>query len=182
MARLGQVTERSTNFAPTASGRGWRDWVGLAARLVLGGVLVIAGGLKLGNLADSVYAVRAYRMLPYDVTAIVGYALPIIEVAAGLLLIAGLFTRWAAVVGSLLMVAFLIAIGSVWARGLSIDCGCFGGGGEVEQAKAIAAYPWEMLRDAALLACGVWLVWRPRTPFALEDRLFPPIPAFSGDS
>lgn len=153
----------------------WRAWVGLAARLVLGLVLLLAGGLKLGNLDESVFAVRAYRILPYELTAPLGYALPLIEVVAGLLLILGLFTRWAAVVGSLLMVMFVIAIASVWARGISIDCGCFGGGGEVEAAKALASYPWEILRDVGLLACGAWLTAWPRTPFALEDRLFPPI-------
>ncbi len=149
--------------------------MGLAARLVLGGVLLVAGALKLDNLGASVYATRAYQLLPYDLTAPVGYALPIIEVALGLALIAGLFTRLSALGGSLLMLAFIFAISSAWSRGLSLDCGCFGGGGEVETAKALAAYPWEILRDVGLMACGVWLVVRPRTPFALEDRLFPPI-------
>lgn len=151
--------------------------MGLIARLVLGVVLLVAGGLKLGNLASSVEAVRAYRMLPYELTAIVGNALPIVEVAVGLLLILGLFTRAAAAVGTLLMLAFVIAIGSVWARGISIDCGCFGGGGVVDTAKAVAAYPWEIARDLALMAAGVWLTLRPRTPWSLDDRLFPPLPS-----
>lgn len=161
--------------APARTGRRRLDWVGFTARLVLGGVLLVAGALKVGNLDSSVYATRAYQLLPFELTAPVGYGLPLIEVAAGLLLVLGVFTRWSALVGSLLMVAFLVAIGSAWARGLSIDCGCFGGGGEIERAKAIASYPWEMLRDAGLLACGLWLVILPRTPLALEDRLFPPI-------
>lgn len=154
---------------------GWRDWVGLACRLILGGVLLVAGGLKVGNLAESVEAVRAYRLLPYELTAVAGYALPLIEVAVGVLLILGLFTRFSGLVGALLLAAFVIAIASVWARGLSIDCGCFGGGGETDPAKALAAYPGEIARDLALMACGVWLSVRPSTPFALEDRLFPPI-------
>lgn len=153
------------------------DWVGLAARLILGGVLLVAGGLKLGNLASSVEAVRAYRMLPYELTSLVGNALPIVEVAVGLMLILGLFTRAAAAVGTLLMLAFVIAIGSVWARGISIDCGCFGGGGVVDTAAALAAYPWEMARDLALMVAGVWLSVRPRTPWALDDRLFAPLPS-----
>lgn len=136
---------------------------------------MVAGGLKLANPQESIYAVRSYRMLPYDVTAPLGYALPVLEATIGLLLVVGLFTRLSAIVGSLLMVAFLIAIGSVWARGLSIDCGCFGGGGEVSAEIALAGYPWEMLRDVGLLACGVWLVVWPRTALALEDRLFPPV-------
>jgi len=155
--------------------RAWRDWVGLAARLVLGVVLLLAGGLKLGNLEESVYAVRSYRLLPYEVTAPLGYGLPILEVAVGLLLIVGLFTRVAALVGALLMIGFIVAIASVWYRGISIDCGCFGGGGEVDAAKALASYPWEILRDVGLLACASWLLIRPRSALALEDRLFPPV-------
>lgn len=156
----------------TTAGFGVPDWVGLAARVVLGGVLVVAGALKIANLGESVYAVRSYQLLPWDVTAVVGYALPVIEVAAGALLVAGLFTRIAAVVGALLMAAFVIAIASVWARGISIDCGCFGGGGEVARAQALASYPWEIARDIGLFLCGAWLVRRPRTPFAADAWLF----------
>lgn len=143
-------------------------WIGLAARLVLGGVLLIAGLLKVGNLGESVLAVRAYRLLPYDLTTVVGYALPLIEIFAGLLLIVGLFTRAAGLVGALLMVAFIIGIGSAWARGLSLDCGCFGGGGEISPEEAVAAYPWEIARDVGLMALGLWLTIRPRTPFSVD--------------
>ena len=62
----------------------------------------------------------------------------------------GLLTRGAAVVSGLLFVAFIIGIASVWARGISIDCGCFGGGGY--DPDAMSKYPWEIARDAALLA------------------------------
>ena len=51
--------------------------------------------------------------------------------AVGLLLVIGLLTRVSAVVLGLLLVAFIVGVGSAWARGLSIDCGCFGGGGQV---------------------------------------------------
>lgn len=153
---------------------GWRDCVGLAARLVLGGVLFVAGALKVTNLPSSALAVRAYKILQYDLAGMVGYALPILEMVVGLLLLIGLFTRWSAAVGGLLMVAFIIGISSAWARGLSLDCGCFGGGGEVELARALAAYPWEIARDVGLLALAVWLVVRPATPYSVETRLFGP--------
>ncbi len=135
----------------------------------------MAGLLKLPNLPGSVLAVRAYRLIPYDLAVVVGYALPIVEVAVGLLLVLGLFTRASAAVGSLMMIAFTIGIASAWARGLSLDCGCFGGGGEIARAEALRAYPWEIARDVGLLALGAWLVWRPQTWLALEDRLFPPV-------
>ena len=151
------------------------DWIGLAARLVLGGVLVWAGAVKLPDLRESVLAVQAYKILPFDVATVVGYALPIAEVALGLLLILGLFTRAAGVLGALLMVAFVIGIAPAWARGLSIDCGCFGGGGEIAWQEARAKYPWEIARDVGLFLSGAWLAWRPRTPFAVDAWLFRPV-------
>lgn len=149
--------------------------VGLVARLVLGGVLLVAGGLKLGNLGESVLAVRAYQLVPYELTDIVGIALPIGEVALGVLLLTGTFTRIAGVLGALLMAAFTLAIASAWARGLTLDCGCFGGGGVISKEAAFAAYPWEIARDIGLAACGVWLGVRPRTAWALDAWVFGPV-------
>ena len=146
------------------------DLVGLLARLVLGVVLVVAGALKVTTPAVSAMAVRAYQLLPYDVAGVVGVALPVVEIAAGLLLVLGLLTRPAAVVGGLLMLAFLVGIISAWARGLTIDCGCFGGGGTI--AAAQTHYLSETLRDIGLAACAAWLVVRPRTAFSLDRRLF----------
>ena len=115
-------------------------------------------------------AVRAYQLLPYDVAGVVGVALPVVEIAVGLLLVLGLLTRPAAVVGGLLMLAFLVGIISAWARGLTIDCGCFGGGGTI--AAAQTHYLSETLRDIGLALCATWLVVRPRTAFSLDRRLF----------
>ncbi len=152
--------------------RPWTQWVTLACRLLLGIVLFVAGLLKVVDLARSVQSVRLYQMLPFDVTAVVGNALPILEIAVGLALITGTFTRLAAVAGSLFMIAFIIAISSVWARGISIDCGCFGQGGEIAKEEALASYPWEIARDAGLLLTGLWTIVKPRAPFAVDQWLF----------
>ena len=166
---------------PTRS-TGWRDGVGLVARLVLGGVLLVAGGLKLGNLGESVLAVRAYQILPYELTDIVGIAMPIGEVALGVLLLTGTFTRVAGALGALLMLAFVFAIGSAWARGLTLDCGCFGGGGVISKEEAFAAYPWEIARDLGLAGLGIWLAVRPRTPWAVDGWLFRPVQGPDADA
>lgn len=147
-----------------------RDWFALLARLVLGGVLVVAGALKIGHPAASARAVQAYHLLPYDVARLVGYGLPLLKIIVGALLILGLLTRAAAVVGSLLMVAFLVGIISAWARGLAIDCGCFGGGGTI--AKADTAYPQEVARDTGLLLLGLFLSWRPSSALSLDRRWY----------
>lgn len=149
----------------------WQQWVSVAARLILGAVLLIAGAIKAASFEESVFATRSYRILPFDLTALVGYALPVIEIIAGLLLILGLFTRVAAIVGGLLMLAFIGAIASVWARGLSIDCGCFGGGG-ARGTFDLWLYFWEIVRDTGLLLCAAWLVWKPASPLAIDNWLF----------
>jgi len=155
-------------MGPRGGGR-LPDVVGSLARLALGVVLILAGALKVTSPAASAMAVRAYQILPYDFAGYVGYALPVLEMLVGLLLVAGLFTRTAALVGGVLMAAFVIGITSAWARGLSIDCGCFGGG---TIGAAETHYLEDVLRDAALAACAVLLVARPRTAFSLDHRLF----------
>ena len=146
------------------------DLIGLVARLVLGVVLTVAGGLKVTSPEVSARAVRAFQILPYDFAGYVGYALPVVEILVGLLLIAGLFTRASAAAGGLLMLAFVIGIISAWARGLSIDCGCFGGGGAVDASQT--KYLPDLLRDLGLVACAAWLVVRPRSAYSLDHRLF----------
>ena len=145
---------------------------GVLARVVVGLVWVVAGVLKLPDPNENVRAVRAYELLPESVVPVVGHALPVLEILIGVCLLLGLLTRVAAVVSVVLLAAFVIGISSVWARGLSIDCGCFGGGAG-PAANAQAKYPWELARDVGLLLLSLWLVWHPRTPLAADNRLLP---------
>ena len=104
--------------------------------------------------------------MPTDLAHLVGYALPWVEVAIGLLLILGIMVRYSAIFSGIIMVIFIAAIASVWARGLLIDCGCFGGGGQVEPGEANYLTP--LLRDAGLAALGIYLFLYPRSKFALD--------------
>jgi uncharacterized membrane protein YphA (DoxX/SURF4 family) len=140
--------------------------VSTGARLVLAGVFLVAGGLKVVDPQTAVQAVRAYQLLPPVLESAVGWGLPFLEIALGLLLAAGLFTRVAAAAAGVLLVVFIAGVASAAARGLSIDCGCFGGGGPV--APGETAYAGEILRDLGLLVLAAWLVWRPRSRFSLD--------------
>jgi uncharacterized membrane protein YphA (DoxX/SURF4 family) len=148
-----------------------KEWLGTIARLVTGGVWIWAALLKLPNPDESVLAVRAYQLLPGDSATPVGHLLPVLELVVGICLVLGLLTRGAAVVSGLLFLAFIVGIGSVWARGITIDCGCFGGGGY--DANAADEYPWEIARDVGLLLMSAYLVWQGRTRLALDNLLFP---------
>ena len=148
--------------------RPWFEWVSLGARLVLGGVMLVAGALKVTDPETAAQAVRAYEVLPASLAAPVGWGLPFLEIAIGLLLIVGFGVRPAAVAAGVFMVAFIAAVASAWARGLAIDCGCFGGGGPVDPDDT--GYGLALLRDLAFLTAAVYLVVRPRTLFSLDGR------------
>ena len=147
-----------------------KEWIGLLARLATGGVWIVAGAVKLPDPYASVAAVRAYDLLPEAVVPTVGQLLPVLEVVIGLALVLGVLTRGAAVVSTVLFALFIVAIASVWARGMTIDCGCFGGGGT--DPDAASSYPWEIARDAVLMIASAYLVVLPRTRWALDGLLF----------
>lgn len=147
-------------------------WIGVAARLIVGGVWLAAGLLKIPDPTENVRAVRAYQLLPESLVPMVGHALPVLEILVGVCLIVGLLVRANAVLSAILLVAFVVGISSAWARGLSIECGCFGGGGG-PAVNAQAKYPWELARDVGLLVASGWLIYRPRSPWAVDNHLFP---------
>jgi uncharacterized membrane protein YphA (DoxX/SURF4 family) len=143
-----------------------QPWLTLLSRLILGVVLLVAGGLKIGNLPKSAMAVRAYELLPVSLANFLGYTLPWIEIGLGLLLIVGVTVKISGALGALTMLAFIIAIAQAWARGLSIDCGCFGGGGAIDPEDT--KYLSEIIRDIGLMALGIFLYFYPKGRFALE--------------
>lgn len=145
-------------------------WVATVVRLVLAGVLGTAGALKLPDPDGMVRSVRAYRLLPEGLVQVVGFGLPVLEIAVAVLLLLGLVTRFAAVVTAVLMVAFGVGVASAWARGLTIDCGCFGTGGEV--AAGQTDYPAVVARDAALLLAAGLVAWRPASRLSFDSLLF----------
>lgn len=144
----------------------YQPWVGLVFRLIVGGVLVFAGYLKAFNPSKAKMAVRAYEALPIPVANILGVALPWIEIGAGLLLILGVAVRHTSIFSGALMLLFIVAIGQAWARGLSIDCGCFGGGGQVDAKDT--KYVQEIVRDFGLGLMSLYLFRYPTSRFALE--------------
>ncbi|WP_075263698.1 MauE/DoxX family redox-associated membrane protein [Streptomyces sp. Tue 6075] len=141
----------------------------MIARTALGVVWGWAGWAKVQEPQAALQAVRAYRILPEVLVGPVGYGLPALELAISALLLLGLRCRLAGVLSSALLAAFLAGVIQAQARGLSIDCGCFGGGGEVESADT--QYLKEVLRDLVLLWPSVWLAFQPAVHCALDNLL-----------
>lgn len=142
----------------------------VSARLLLAGVLAAAGLAKAVDLPSSVRAVRAYRLLPEGIVEVVAHGLPFLEIGVAVLLLLGVATRLAAIVTAVLLLAFTAGIASAAARGLTIDCGCFGGGGEVGDTH----YASEIARDVALLGLACLVALAAPGRLALDHRLARP--------
>jgi uncharacterized membrane protein YphA (DoxX/SURF4 family) len=141
-------------------------WLATVTRLAVAAVFVGAAIPKIANPDAAVIAVRAYQLLPEAAVHAVAWGLPFVELALAALLLAGIATRTAAVAAAVLLVIYVAAIASAWARGLRIDCGCFSRGG-YDPAAGGARYASEILRDVGLLLAAGLLAWRPTSRLAL---------------
>src|SRR6478672_1126378 len=102
----------------------------LISRLVLGFIFLLSGLTKLGIPNTFAVSIQSYEMpLPAALVQLMAVALPPIELAIGLLLLAGLWTRISAIIAGALMLVFIVAMIQAMFRGLSPDCGCFAGAG-----------------------------------------------------
>jgi uncharacterized membrane protein YphA (DoxX/SURF4 family) len=145
------------------------DGLGTAARLGLAAVFLVSGALKVVDPAQTRVAVLAYDVLTPGLVGPVAIGLPLVELVLGTLFVAGAFTRWTALASAALLVVLMTGVAQAWARGLSIDCGCFGGGGPV--AEGATRYPQELARDIGLLLLALWLVVRPQTALSVDGWL-----------
>ncbi|MGI8415714.1 MAG: MauE/DoxX family redox-associated membrane protein [Nakamurella sp.] len=142
------------------------DVVGLIVRLGVAAVWLISGFEKASNSLQTTVAVRAFQILPEGAVHPVAAVLPYLEIALGLLLLVGLAVRLTAVISAVMLMIYIAGVISAAARGLSIDCGCFGGGGTVSAGQT--QYPAEILRDVGFLVLAAYLVWRPRSLLSVD--------------
>jgi uncharacterized membrane protein YphA (DoxX/SURF4 family) len=143
-----------------------QQWLTTLARVALAGVLFFASYRKIIEPTQAAQAVQAYQILPPRLAELVGYGLPLVELGLAVMLLLGFGTRIAGWLTAGLMATFIAGVISVWARGLSIDCGCFGGGGAVAQGDA--NYLPVVLRDAVFLGLAGWLIVFPASRFAVD--------------
>lgn len=142
------------------------DAFGTLLRLGLAAVWFAAGWPKVGDINQNYLAVRAYELFPDSVSRVIGGAQPFVEIALGVLLLIGLGVRMVSVISAVLLLVYIAGIIQAWARGLSIDCGCFSSGGQV--ATSDTRYPLDIARDVGFLAMAIWLAARPRSLLALD--------------
>ena len=135
-----------------------RAALGWILRLGVGGVLVVAGALKLRAPAAFATEIANYQLFP-GVAPYVAATLPVAEIVLGLCVVAAPSTwRRAAALGALaLFGGFTVAVATAYFRHTNIDCGCFGTGGGPIDALTLA-------RNAVLMAAAAALVFLPPEP------------------
>ena len=126
----------------------------LLALLAIAAVFVVAGVMKALNPAAFAEDIRNYRLVPWTANVVLALYLPWLEIFTGAGLLWKMTRKGALLLALAMLIAFLIALVSAWARGLNISCGCFGSG-----AKS-ANLAWDAARDLALLAAVAWLIFR----------------------
>ena len=95
-------------------------------RIVMGLLFIVAALAKIGDVAAFSTQIHNFRMIPVALENLVAMTLPWIELLAGLSLLIGIRPRSGGMIVTVLMAFFLVAVAIAMARGLDIECGCFG--------------------------------------------------------
>jgi uncharacterized membrane protein YphA (DoxX/SURF4 family) len=121
-------------------------WLALILRIALGGIFIYAAWAKLRDPWELyALAINSYEVLPLWAVELVARTLPWFELAVGLALIAGVWLRVFSTITSLLLVVFFGLMVRAYAKGMQINCGCFGNAGDIIS-------KWTLLRDGSMLA------------------------------
>ena len=115
-----------------------------------GAAFVFAGFVKARAPQLFLVAIRGFRVLPDPFAAWLALGLPWLEIFCGLAVVSGWLRRGGLLLLNACLMAFLVAIAVAWARGLDIECGCFGG-------TFKSGVRTELAIDLVLLAIGLWL-------------------------
>ena len=134
-----------------------RSWLWPVLSIAVGAVFIYAGVLKAWDPVHFTSDIENYRILTYPLAVRLAFYLPWLEILCGLALIAGWLRSGAVAILSGLMLVFIGATIAAKARGINIDCGCFG------SASKGLSFTSHMLIDLAILGALVVLWFRSST-------------------
>jgi uncharacterized membrane protein YphA (DoxX/SURF4 family) len=142
-------------------------YLGFVFRIGLGVIFIISGAGKLPELAAFVDQVEEANILPHALARAYGTALPYVEIVVGALLILGLFSRFAAGIGGLAALSFIIGNSTRLYRGLYGECGCFGSIASLQFSTRDA-----LIIDFALLLIAIQILIHKGEFLSLDSRIF----------
>ena len=138
--------------------------VGLAARVIVGAILVYAGATKAAGPAEEfAIVIGSYDVLPREMVLTAATFLPWVEMLIGWSLVLGFRLRVAAAAAGALFASFLFALVLVQAKGIQLpNCGCLG--------DAVHMTPPQALLFDTCLSALCWLTWKSApAPLSLDS-------------
>lgn len=124
----------------------------LWTRLILGSIFIYASADKILHPTAFAQMVHNYQILPDSLINLTAIILPWVELVMGLLLIFGLWLPGATLLSNLMLLTFTGALALNAARGLNVQCGCFG-----SSAGESGSMGWYLVRDSSFLLLGLFL-------------------------
>ena len=132
----------------------------LIFRLIVGGVFIWAGISKIADPLSFAQNVRNYQLVGPALSFLTAIFLPWVELIAGMWLIVGIYPRSSALLISCLLMFFIVLVLITMARGLDVDCGCFG--------TFSRRADWQLIAEDSLwLALSLALLFSPANDFCL---------------
>jgi uncharacterized membrane protein YphA (DoxX/SURF4 family) len=99
--------------------------------------------LKL-SMAFFAMEIDSYQMAPSWAVEALSHTLPWLELAVGLLLLAGVALRWTGAISVALLTALMAVVTRTYMKGLQVNCGCFGPSEPLTR--------WTIVRDGLFVA------------------------------
>ena len=127
-------------------------------KVVLGLFLIFSGVAKIADPSKAVDLLLEFKIIPEAVILIIVSILPVLEILIGVLLVLGMYPKFAAISGLVLFSGFFLI--SIYGTliGLSSDCGCFG-------SVVKSRIGWSMVVRNGVFVAGVMYAWRKNNKF-----------------
>ena len=146
MAGEEEVMETSKAELEESGSSSFRRLLWRLVAIIIGGIFIYAGAVKVVDPAEFARDVDNYKMLPWQMSVGMALYLPWVEIFCGLALITRVLYRGGVFILTALMALFIVITIIAKARGLDISCGCFG------HASKYLSFAWHLVLDFVLLA------------------------------
>jgi putative oxidoreductase len=118
-------------------------------RIAIGLVFLAAALAKIGDASTFARQIHHFRLVPFGFENLLAITLPWIELVLALAILTGVQPRAGSMVATGLMGLFVVVVAAALARGLDIECGCFG------TADASRVGVSKLIENVGLLALAV---------------------------
>lgn len=138
-------------------------------RVVLGGLFLWAGLAKASASSQFALALVPFTFVPSAWLGVLGLLLPVVEIAAGILILMPRTQRLGALVILALSLIFIVALGWALNNNIIVSCACFGKDETPSAEKMMVA----MARDVLIAAGAAVVLFRPRARTPDSDQRTP---------